>query len=105
MNNSLPIFRINGEEYLIDKAAGEARSKTRPTKAISLLGRGGFREYIYWFNEIQHFIGKRVMVADLQLDDGQWFPYLKLEDGSGVILLSDEEGNGPGRFGIIEHQK
>jgi hypothetical protein len=101
MVHPLPTITINGQKYFLDERLQEARHVEQPTERIPLVGMGGVQEYRYWHNELQAFVGRRVVAADLNREDEAWFPYLKLDDGVTIVLLSDEEGNGPGRISIV----
>ena len=57
----------------------------------------------YWNNALASIVGKKVVAASMQYDD--YFdddaPVLEFDDGTKLIMLSDEEGNGPGSFEFL----
>ena len=60
-------------------------------------------ESTYWDDQLQLLVGKKVTAAWMQYDDdfdGE-APVLKFDDGTKLMMLSDEEGNGPGRFEFL----
>lgn len=57
----------------------------------------------FWDKQLLFIVGKKVaraeMVYDADMDAMK--PVLTFEDGQQLEMLSDEEGNGPGRFAYL----
>ncbi len=95
---------INGLPYILDERQDEFRSLSDPSQHIPCdqLDR---QVYEYWSEQLRPLSGLRIVSADMAYDDRYgapgWYPLFDLSDGTLLWLLSDEEGNGPGRFEIV----
>ncbi len=60
----------------------------------------------YWNNQLQQIVGKRVVSASMESVEGfdELTPVIQFEGGLNLLILQDEEGNGPGRFKIYPDQ-
>lgn len=92
---------INGETFVLDNRTRKFRSCSDPDHCIGFKDLG-IEEYRFWYKLLQGVAGQTITSADLAYESrigfGGWHPVLHFEDGTELWLLSDEEGNGPGRF-------
>lgn len=102
--NPLSITVLNGKTYFVDERLVELRNVDNPHDVIRFDGHMHMGEYQYWTEQLQLIVGHRVVHAELLYDEGMdgMKPVLTFDDGQKLELLSDEEGNAPGRFAYIK---
>jgi hypothetical protein len=99
----LPIVQINGKSYFRDDRLRELRNIKDPHEAKKFQSDQDLATYCYWTQELQTIVGQTVVSAELQFDEwfDDWAPVLRFSNGEAMMLLSDEEGNNPGRFAYL----
>ena len=57
----------------------------------------------FWTEQLKFIVGKKVVQAEMAYDEDMdaMKPVLTFDDGQKLEMLSDEEGNGPGRFAYL----
>ena len=100
MAKSIRNVSINGRPYRLDERRKECRSLSDDSSDRIPFDHVRINEYKYWHDKLQILADHRIVNADMAYDDAGWFPVLELENGTLVWLLSDDEGNGPGRIQI-----
>ena len=57
----------------------------------------------FWNAQLAHIVGKRVVKASMEYvyDFDAEAPVLEFEDGTELMMLSDEEGNNAGSFAYL----
>lgn len=100
----LPIVKIGRTWYFEDERLHELRNVEDPHDAVRFRDGDDFTTCLYWTKQLQPILGKRVVSAKMEHDDllGYWAPVIRFSDGQALMLLADEEGNGPGRFAYLE---
>ena len=99
----LPIVKIGQKWYFVDEGLHELRNVQNPKDAKRFRNQNDLQEYRFWTERLQRIVGARVVSAEMQYDEsfGQFAPVLVFSNGRAIMIVSDEEGNGAGRFEFL----
>jgi len=103
MAHALPTVHINGKTYFIDERLRELRNVENPHDAKRFSDENSLRAYLYWTCQLQFIVGQTVIAAEMEFDEDfeDWAPVICFSNGERIRLLSEEEGNNPGRFQFL----